>query len=189
MKLPFRTHLPKRTYSGPELRPYQRYKDFLAVDFMNRCGYTDCPHNWFGGQRNFQIDHFLGLKKNPGLEFDYGNLVYACSYVNRAKSADENEYLDPCNTDYNKHFYRNELGEIFAEPNSKVANYMWKKLQLHLERYSLTWLLDNLKNRMELINAKIAGAIDEVEKEKLLLIQGELGSKFIQYFNYLEVQL
>jgi len=188
-KLPFRNHWPKRTYAGPELKPYQRYKSFLADDFKNRCGYTDCAHRWFGGRRTFQIDHFKCLKINPELEFVYSNLVYSCSYINRAKSADVNEYLDPCEVDYNEHFYRNELGEISAKSESPVAMYMWKTLRLHLERYSLIWLLDNLKNKMESLKEKIESTTDDPEKDKLLKIQGELVNEFLKYFNYLEVQL
>lgn len=37
---------------------------------------------------NFQIDHFKPISKYPELERNYKNLVYCCSYVNRAKSDD-----------------------------------------------------------------------------------------------------
>lgn len=44
---------------------YKSYKPYLAKDFFNRCGYTDCSDFWFGGMNNFHIDHFKPWKKYP----------------------------------------------------------------------------------------------------------------------------
>ena len=75
----FRKENPERTYKGPELKPYGKYKSKLVEDFNGRCGYTDCNHLWFGGRRNFHIDHFKPKSKYPHLETKYSNLVYSCS--------------------------------------------------------------------------------------------------------------
>lgn len=75
---------------------YKSYKPYLAKDFFNRCGYTDCSDFWFGGMNNFHIDHFKPWKKypqNPLLKTDYQNLVYCCSYVNILKSDDQEHTL------------------------------------------------------------------------------------------------
>ena len=101
MTYPFRTITPARTYTGHRT-DYHDYKDKLADDFNHRCGYTDCQDHWFGGSRTFQIDHLRPWSKYPNEKTDYRNLVYCCSYVNRAKWDDDSpNYLDPCDNDYN----------------------------------------------------------------------------------------
>lgn len=95
MTQPFRIMAPKRTCTKNRAN-YNAYKTFLAEDFNHRCGYTDCSDYWFGGKRTFQIDHFKPESKYPELKNEYSNLVYCCSYVNRAKWDDDNpNYLDP----------------------------------------------------------------------------------------------
>ena len=84
----FRTTRPRRTCTVKKA-DYRQYKDALAADFNNRCGYTDCVDYWFGGKRNFQIDHLKPHSVYPDKKAEYSNLVYCCSYVNRAKSNDD----------------------------------------------------------------------------------------------------
>ena len=148
VEIQFRETKPKRTYSGKELSDYRRYKEFLVKDFNSRCGYTDCYDFWFGGPHNFQIDHFKPKSKYPDLEINYNNLVYSCSYVNRAKSDDDGKYLDPVEVDYNLHFYRDNLGNIYPRENSESAKYMYIRLKLYLSRHSIIWMLDQLEQRM-----------------------------------------
>ena len=135
---------------------YKSYKPYLAKDFFNRCGYTDCSDFWFGGMNNFHIDHFKPWKKypqNPLLKTDYQNLVYCCSYVNILKSDDLGTYLDPCNEDYNTHFQRDNIGAII--PITPVASYMHSKMKMYLCRYRLIWMLDNLEDRMHKLRTTI----------------------------------
>ena len=142
---PFREIAPVRTYSGTHAN-YRDYKPHLAKDFKHKCGYTDCSDLWFGGKNNFHIDHFLPWKKYPHLKTDYSNLVYCCSYVNILKSNDEGTYLDPCNEDYNKHFQRDDDGNII--PLTEQAQYMYDKMKLYLNRFHIIWALDQLMYRI-----------------------------------------
>ena len=78
MTYPFRNISPKRTFTK-HYAQYNRYKPYLADDFNHKCGYTDCSDHWFGGQRNFQIDHFKPKSIYPQLISEYSNLVYCDS--------------------------------------------------------------------------------------------------------------
>lgn len=180
----FRKISPIRTYSGKELADYRHYKDYLAIDFNERCGYTDCPHFWFGGKRNFQIDHFKPQSKHPELETKYLNLVYSCSYVNRAKSDDVGDYIDPCDADYNQHFYRDNLGNIFPKENSQPAKYMYKKLKLFLKRYGIIWMLDQLEQRM----FKLQELIEATDNDEAKALFVEIGMKYSNYKRYLRAE-
>lgn len=185
-KIAFRKIAPQRKCQRTYVR-YQSFKPFLRADFNSRCGYTDCHDKWFGGNTTFHIDHFVPLKVNSALKTTYSNLVYSCSYVNILKSDDDpNNYLDPCNVDYNHHFYRDELGAIYPEPNSSKANYMHRKLKLGLARYQVIWLLDNLYDSMKMLR-KLAdslpnGSAAELEAKNL---HYQLSGEFEKYFDYL----
>lgn len=180
----FRNKEPKRSYAGNELANYRAYKSHLEKDFNERCGYTDCYQFWFGGKRNFQIDHFKPVSKHPELETKYSNLVYSCSYVNRAKSNDIGQYIDPCDTDFNQHFYRDELGNIIPDANSEPAKYMHKKLKLFLKRYGIIWMIDQLEQRMFKLQ-KLIEATDNAEAKALFV---EIGMKYNNYKKYLRAE-
>lgn len=142
----FREIHPKRTYNKHHT-DYHKYKEPLAIDFNYKCGYTNCSDFWFGGIRCFQIDHLKPFSKYPEKETDYSNLVYCCSYVNRAKWDDDNDnYLDPCTIDYNNHFYRDKFGIIIAK--TPEAMYMVEHLHLNMQRYAIIWLLDQLDDKI-----------------------------------------
>ncbi|MCF8378124.1 MAG: hypothetical protein K9H49_01025 [Bacteroidales bacterium] len=191
---------PKRTYSGPKLSPYRKYKTQLRKDFNKRCGYTDCPDFWFGGVSTFHIDHFAPKSKFPELEEEYSNLVYSCSYVNRAKSDDwiSNDkniaidngkgYFDPCKEDYNNHFKRDSLGQIITKTDSPVAEYMHRKLKLYLKRYSIIWTLDQIRSRMDRLRDKIEHPTYSKDKQELKNAMSELAIEFLKYLDYLEAE-
>jgi len=184
--LQFRVSSPKRTYTFKHTR-YQVYKAHLAADFLNKCGYTDCPDKWFGGARTFHIDHFSPKKHYPQLETEYSNLVYACSYVNILKSDDHPEnYIDPCEEDYNTHFYRDQHGVIYPAQDSPRAKYMHKKLKLGLARYSAIWLLEKTYNLMSELSQHI-GTLPQNTQEELEALRAlrDLEILFRQYFDYL----
>lgn len=185
-KVEFRksTDVPVRNYIGQELKNYRGYKPYLQKDFKKKCGYTNCLDEWFGGSITFQIDHFLPQSSHPNLKTKYSNLIYCCSYVNRAKSNDVGNYLDPCDTDYNQHFYRNNKGEIIPESNSQQAVYMHKKLKLYLKRYSIIWTLEQLEMRMTKLRKIIEKSDDDDAKE--LFIQVTM--KYMDYKKYLRAQ-
>lgn len=201
MNKPFREKdQPKRTYNGDDLSPYQLYKKILAKDFNNRCGYSDCPDFWFGGISTFHIDHFAPISQFPHLKEKYSNMVYSCSYVNRAKSNDwksNNEttpivdgkgYLDPVNNDFNEHFYRDISGNIIPKDDSTAAQYMHKKMKLYLKRYSVIWTLDLIHQKIKLLNERIKLSKDDLKKKELYAVLGELSSEFFEYLGYLEVE-
>ena len=184
----FRDHSPKRTCTKSYTN-YRSYKEYLATDFSNRCGYTNCPDFWFGGKDNFHIDHFLPWKKYPAfpnLKTDYSNLVYSCSYVNISKSDDEGNYLDPCNEDYNKHFTRDKYGAILPNPKSNKAVYMHQKLKLYLGRYKTIWMLDKLESQMqELIKLKNLGLFKKEKHDEVNTLLSELLEVYLKYIQYL----
>lgn len=163
---------------------YKRYKPFLARDFNERCGYTDCHHFWFGGSRNFQIDHFKAKSTHPQLTTTYSNLVYSCSYVNRAKSNDGGNFIDPCDTNYNDHFYRDTLGNIYASPASESAKYMYKKLKLYLKRYSIIYMLEKLKDELEKLRLIIEKTGDQDAKNLYV----DISFKFHDHLKYLRAE-
>lgn len=177
MEYPFRTDAPVRTCKK-RYADYHQYKDYLAEDFHHKCGYTDCSEQWFGGKRTFQIDHMKPTSIYPTLANEYNNLVYCCSYVNRAKSDDDNPYyLDPCNEDLNTHLARNDDGFIFAK--SKQGEYMVSHMHLDLFRYAIIWKLDRLSERIDQLNT----IVNPSQQEKDLLL--EVLQEHYKYIKYL----
>ena len=184
-QLNFRETTPVRSYAGKELKDYKRYKDVLEKDYNERCGYTDCHQVWFGGKRNFQIDHFKPKSIHPELETKYSNLVYSCSYVNRAKSDDTGTYIDPCDENYNEHFYRDSLGNIYPLENSVVGKYMYKKLKLYLKRYSIIWILEQLEIKKE----HLRKLIEETKDEEAMQLYVAIDFKYMDYKKHLKAVL
>ena len=180
---PFRDVAPVRTYSGHKDN-YGDYKPFLAEDFHHKCGYTHCSDVWFGGQRCFHIDHRIPWKKhtadNPSLKTDYSNLVYSCSYVNIQKSDDESpNYLDPCDTDYNKHFHRDDLGNII--PDTAEAKYMYSHMKLGMSRYAIVWMLDQLQERID----KLLELNERVSNQEIKDLIVDFTAEYRKYEKYL----
>ncbi|WP_139796208.1 MULTISPECIES: HNH endonuclease signature motif containing protein [Enterobacter] len=187
MKVNFRNHNPIRKFTK-KYATYTAYKKYLAEDFNYRCGYTDCPDFWFGGQDNFHIDHFIPWKNHPeqpALKTDYSNLVYCCSYVNILKSNDESNYLDPCSVDYNQHFYRDVTGHIKPISGSLAASYMYSKLKMYMRRYQIIWMLDNLFEKLQSLSCAIEETKDESLKNDLKNAMCELVPIVVKYKCYL----
>jgi hypothetical protein len=183
-ELAFRISSPVRTYAGDELTDYRKYKPFLKKDFQDKCGYTNCSDSWFGGTRNFQIDHFKPVSIHPELETKYANLVYSCSYVNRAKSNDVGDYIDPCDTNYNDHFFRDEEGNIYPKKESNSAVYMHKKLKLYLRRYSVIWMLEQLEAKME----QLRELIEKTNNDDAKALFQQVTFKYMDYKKYLRAE-
>ena len=183
----FRFQSPIRTFTKTFKR-YKSYKVHLAKDFNYRCGYTDCPDFWFGGKNTFHIDHFKPCSKNPALETEYSNLVYCCSYVNILKSDDEGDYIDPCNTDFNEHFERDNNGSIIPKKDSVEANYMYVKLKSNLRRYSLIWKLDEMFEKMKKLQLQINNPKNAVIKNDLKILHSDLSEEFTKYLEYLKAE-
>lgn len=182
----FRNTSPIRTFTKT-YKSYRSYKKYLASDFNNRCGYTDCPDFWFGGKNNFHIDHFKPFSKNPKLATDYSNLVYSCSYINILKSDDEGDYIDPCDVDFNAHFERAIDGAIIPKDNSVQAKYMYSKLSLGLTRYKLIWKLDKIFDRKVKLKDEIENPKNAKIKIDLIVLYYDLDKEFMMYLDYLKV--
>lgn len=175
---PVHTHL-TRTYSN-----YRRYKDLLANDFHECCGYCDDHHSFSGGQNNYHIDHFAPKSIFPTLENEYSNLVYSCPYCNRSKSdkwvsseANENivdgiGFADPCDTDYDAHLYRKSDGSIAYKDS--VGEYMFKELNLCLERHRIAYMMDMLDRKIDQINEFLENketAVESIANGKDILLE------------------
>lgn len=172
----FRNATPIRTCTK-KYTDFHKYKDNLANDFHHKCGYTDCSDMWFGGKCTFQIDHIRPKSKYPELSNEYSNLVYCCSYVNRAKWDDDSpNYLDPCTADFNVHFERDDYGRIV--PKTPQGTYMAEHMHLHLLRYAIIWSLDQLTDRID----RLRGVTQTAEVKDLLL---ELCLEKEDYLKYL----
>lgn len=182
MAIDFRGDKPQRTCKKT-FANYRSFKPYLRTDFKMKCGYTDCRDFWFGGPKAFHIDHFKPKSKFPELETSYSNLVYCCSYVNVLKSDDENEYLDPCNVNYNEHFERDNEGNIFAKKESATAVYMHKNLKMFLKRYQIIWMLDQLENKIEKLE-EVMKANSNISAD-LWKAYGELNMEFHKYRRFL----
>lgn len=190
MTVDFRPVSPQRSCTKT-YADYRSYKKDLAKDFNNRCGYTDCSDFWFGGINNFHIDHFIPWKKNfalrPDLKTSYSNLVYACSYVNILKSDDdETNYLDPCDVNFNDHFIRDALGRISPIAGSAQAVYMYTKLKLYLRRYQIIWMLDNLDQKIDQLDALKTLAKTREKAEKIDALLNDLYKLYHGYVRFLK---
>jgi uncharacterized protein (TIGR02646 family) len=69
------------TYDGVTIRQQ------LSQDCENKCVYCGIHESKFGGDRNFQIDHFRPKSKErfKNLEYDYSNLYWSCCVCNNLK--------------------------------------------------------------------------------------------------------
>lgn len=187
----FRDKHPQRTCTK-HYSQYQHYKDNLRVDFNYRCGYTDCPEDWFGGRNNFHIDHFIPWRKHPNnnkIKTDYQNLVYCCSYVNILKSDDEGAYLDPCNHDFNYHFCRDSRGNIIPNPKSAKAKYMHDQMKLYLARYGIIWMLSQLDAKIDEIQQIIESSQNKDDSNNAKIQAYDLMMEFHKYRKYLSKEL
>lgn len=162
-----RSVVPPQTY-------YQNYRDDLARDFNNRCGYCDSPDRLV----RFEIDHFVPISVAPHLENDYSNLVYSCEKCNRAKSNkcskiengvyDNTLFYDPARVDFNTIFYRNYFGEIKSDDEKGVEMIISLKLFRPVYRYA--WFADLIQkqiNFFEIIKKKT----DLEPENKILLLE------------------
>jgi uncharacterized protein (TIGR02646 family) len=187
---PFRNTHPERTCKVKR-RSYRLYKDSLRNDFLRACGYCDDTDNYCGGRNSFHIDHFKPLKHFTGLECEYSNLVYSCSYCNISKSDDwpclgtnltcnnEEGYIDPCDPDFINHFERYDDGRI--RPKTTVGKYMFEQLKLGLRRHELIWLLRQLQEKIKEVAALYKNHNHSAKANELLKKHFELTEEFFKY--------
>lgn len=163
----------------PEYATYSQYREILKVDFNKRCAYCNDSHKY--RIRSFAIDHFVPRKP---LNFEttipsnqYDNLIYCCSYCNRAKwnkwpTNDENiendgeiGFIKPTNEIYKTLFFRNSNGRIIPIENNKLALYLKDELMLWHPIHSLMWKFEKLLSLNTQVKAKIGTTNSEELKE------------------------
>lgn len=134
---------------GSYLR-YEKYRDEIAVDCLNRCGYCDRHENALGGPDAMQLDHFRPWNKSFGAEKEKKfqhlkneptNLVHACRPCNGYKWAhwptedpaieidDRVGWVSPFRADRSEFFSVGVDGELSAAKPS--AQYQIKILRLN----------------------------------------------------------
>ncbi len=148
-----RNKLPKRHNPEKECKDYHAYKENLRADFNYHCGY--CGDRDWPRKESFEIDHFAPQKIIKKIkENDYFNLVYSCKSCNNAKRAKwvtSNEnipndgtvgWVDPCDSEYDKQFIRNEDGSIKAV--TELGKWMYDNLNLWKRQHAILWELEEL---------------------------------------------
>lgn len=170
MKYPIRKKIPKRTVPTKTYKDYTRYKEQLASDFYDCCGYCGVHHMYFGYQKGFHIDHFAPKSKFPQLSYTYNNLIYSCPVCNCAKHDDwcsddpliynngQIGYIEPCSADYDLTFFRDNYGKICISNGSTVGKYMYTRMKFFLKRHEIFWLVeyfDDILKKLRIIFDKM----------------------------------
>lgn len=187
-----RNILPVRSIDVPVQRDYRKYRNQLAADFNNCCGYCgdmDKPR-----AEHFEIDHFVPQKMDSSMSTTYSNLVYACHSCNNAKRAkwptgDINSpndglqgWIDPCDGDYECQFFRNDLGKII--PVTPLGVWMYDNLNLWKKQHEILWMYEQLELlSMDFEKLFDVGRIKENHKDmfiKILLAQKKILSSLYQ---------
>jgi hypothetical protein len=124
----------------PEKGKYSDWKPILAFEGKNQCVYCSIHQNYFGGIRNFHVEHYRPKSKFPLLKDKIQNLYYSCPVCNTFKGDDWYEkdltnlneiiYPNPSITNYFDLF---EVNLITFEIRGKYisSNYMVEKLALN----------------------------------------------------------
>ncbi|MBE0497039.1 MAG: HNH endonuclease [Campylobacterales bacterium] len=179
-----------KTYSD-----YKSFKQYLVKDFNNRCGYCDSHDKFFGGFKNFQIDHFKphSIAVFASLKHDYSNLVYSCQSCNRAKSnkwEDSHGFIDPCAEKYDEFISRDSNGRI-KHNNTLHGEYIYSNLNLFLRRHELLWSIERLEEQREQINKLLDEKVynDESVESKLLKKFRAVQNEITKYSNSLYIEI
>lgn len=196
----FRTKTPIRRVV-PTMNPignnWSEHKTDLREDFNNRCGYCDS----YDGYRHtyFEVDHFVPkdfFKKNGNISLtQYTNLVYSCKFCNNAKRAKwptKSEtvfndgmkgFVDPCDVEYEKHFYRTSDGGIMW--NTKLGKWMFSEAFKFDERQHGIKILWNLSCLEQIINALtvVLNTYKDTTKD-YKQIKIKIGDYCFEYFKY-----
>lgn len=166
--IPLRTKAPSRRAvptKNPTGEDWSEHKPDLREDFNNCCGYCDS----YDGYRHtyFEVDHFIPkdfFKSNGNISLtQYTNLVYSCKFCNNAKRAKwptksetvfnngSEGFVDPCDAEYEKHFYRTSDGGIMW--NTNLGKWMFSQAFKFDERQQGIKILWNLSRLEQIINA------------------------------------
>lgn len=188
----FKSHTITRSCPKPKNK-YSDYRSILKQDFCGRCAYCNLSDESI--TTPFEIDHFVPQAAfkdvRPELLTDYNNLIYSCKKCNNAKrgqfSGDlsvahpTNElFYDPVLVDYNKIFYRNELGAI-ASDDAK-GKQMIKILKLYRPIHILGWLCEKINTTADKLQRAIECENDPSKKEKMEKALTNIESQHRKYY-------
>jgi hypothetical protein len=192
----FRDKTPKRRKNPKTVKRHQEHKSDLKVDFRSYCGYCHCHDRY--RDAFFEVDHFIPqdfIKLSGKISLtDYVNLVYSCRSCNNAKRSkwpSQNEtifhfndegFIDPCDDDYSKQFYRCGRGRIY--PKTQLGLWMYYAFKFHIREreIELVWQLERLHNALQLLKKKQdKHAINSVMWTS---IQNQLKDKALVYYDF-----
>lgn len=183
---------PKHRLNPPTYAKYSQYKDILIVDFGKRCAYCNDTNKY--RVRSFAIDHFIPQKplnfkpKTPQNQYD--NLIYCCSYCNRAKwnkwptnnETIENDgnigFMKPTNDEYKNLFFRNSNGRIIPIENNNLSLHLKDELMLWHPIHSLMWRIEKLI----ILNNKVRKKIELTGNQELKDLHYILKDEIIDIF-------
>jgi hypothetical protein len=194
IKSPSRRTTPTKNPTGEN---WSEHKSDLREDFNNCCGYCDS----FDGYRHtyFEVDHFIPkvfFKNNGNISLtQYTNLVYSCKFCNNAKSTkwptqseiifnDGNiGFVDPCDDDYETHFYRTNDGGIMW--NTNLGKWMFSEAFKFDERQHGIKVLWNLSRLQQIINllAVVLNKYDDTTEDHRQ-IKLRIGDYCFEYFKF-----
>jgi 5-methylcytosine-specific restriction endonuclease McrA len=197
-----RKRTPQRRKTTQKVSDYKEHRDNLREDFDKRCGYCNDPDCF--RRAHYEIDHFIPknflkkkffIKKEYKIkEQEYSNLVYSCHFCNNAKGEkwptgsmeihhkNNIGFIDPCKSDYDKQFERNENGEIISK--TELGNWICKTLKLWRLEHAFIWHLDELKQSIDDIE-KIIAKKNTIEKEHLEKMHYSFLKNYYKYHNQL----
>jgi len=173
----------------PQQGNYQDWKPQLAEEAEGRCVYCAILDVYFGGQRNFHVEHFKpkSIPEFSHLKNDYDNLFYACMICNTFKSYtwfsakdgdwDTIHYPNPALYNYGDFF--EITADIFTiTGNHVVGEFLIQKLHLnrfqliHFRRYETSLdkfveVFARITQIMERLKPLVKNKIDEAIKHHL----------------------
>lgn len=197
---PFRKKTPKRRENVTERENYDSHRKDLREDFGGRCGY--CDDSDIFRIRSFAIDHFV--PKTP-IDFThdikpnyYYNLVYSCSFCNRAKSnkwitkdaSIHNDgrqgFIEPTSEEYTNLFKRDKDGTIECNGiNTYLSKYITEELKLWYPVHRITWKLEKLDQLEKGVSFEIQQLETSPLKRELEAMQNEIRGILVNLFRNL----
>ena len=172
------------------------HKDDLMVDFNNHCGYCDSYDGF--SHTYFEVDHFVPknlIRSNawPISLVEYSNLVYSCKFCNNNKLDNwpsnsstvyhryNKGFIDPCNINFDTHFYRTRSGEIRWK--TKLGKWMYSeafKFDERIDGIKLLWNLNRIrKARLILISKRRYYAINSRKYNAITKEIQKLNDKYV----------
>ena len=83
VRYPKRPHVRRHGPAGYD--DVESFRPWLRDEFQFRCVYCLEREVWTKPVAAFDIDHHAAVGGNPGLQFDYDNLLYVCHSCNLSK--------------------------------------------------------------------------------------------------------